>query len=203
MPRSKQRKATPEHPPKASPTARKPWRSLPHQIFFGAIPYVATVVGGLSALFFFLPRVNVETAGPYDESNPSVSFTITNNNIVPLHNVQPIISPCVLIISNIRNRGFVSDDPNCDKHSFGGGLAFAPWHVTWLDPDEKYQIFLEDALRSQATGDRTELITSANVILYVEYSPWLMPWRSTAAFRFITHAHSDGKIYWVPTPVNK
>jgi len=39
----------------------------------------------------------------------------------------------------------------------------------------------------------------------VVYTPWRMPWfwRPMKEFRFITKKLSDGKIYWVPTPLNR
>jgi hypothetical protein len=78
-------------------------------------------------------------------------------------------------------------------------LVFQKWFVKWLDVDEKYQIALEDAI-NVGTPKKIE---SADLTIGVIYTPWRMPWfwRNTKQFRFVTQPRSDGKIYWVATPL--
>jgi hypothetical protein len=62
-----------------------------------AIVTGVTVILKLLGALFLLPRVTVESSGPYDPSNPTpISFTISNNNVVPLRNIQPGIGLCFL-----------------------------------------------------------------------------------------------------------
>ena len=81
-------------------------------------------------------------------------------------------------------------------------LVFGPWLVKWLDADEKYQIALEELIRIRGESRQ---IQSANITIGVIYTPWRMPafWRNTKEFRFVTKKRSDGKIYWISTPLNR
>jgi hypothetical protein len=154
----------------------------------------------LCGAFFFLPRVTVEPSGPYDPSHPSpITFTITNANIVALRNVQPFIGICsVRLAPNLIAQG---PTKNCIGGSTGA-LLYQPWFTHWLGVDEKYQIAIEDVLKLE--NDSPEQIQEAEITIGVIYTPYWMPtfWRNTKEFRFITKKRSDGKIYWVPTPLN-
>ncbi|HEY1798052.1 MAG TPA: hypothetical protein VGG57_18205 [Stellaceae bacterium] len=151
----------------------------------------------MAALFFFLPRVTVEPSGPYDPANPSsVTFTISNINIVPLRDVQPELGLCFI--------GGKGGDPplqQCNGSALSK-LDFTPWKIKWLDVDEKYQIALEDMFR---IGGSNRQIENADITIGITYTPWRMPafWRNTKEFRFITKKMNDGKIYWLPTPLNR
>jgi hypothetical protein len=145
--------------------------------------------------FYFLPRVTVDPSGPYDPANPSpITFTIANINIVPLQDVQPTIGLCYIVIRDSTG----SKPPECNGPSLSR-LAFTPWRIKWLDVDEKYQIAIEEAIKIH---DR-EQIEVANITIAIVYRPWYMPFRLTKEFRFITKPRSDGKIYWIPTPLNR
>jgi hypothetical protein len=164
--------------------------------FFAGILASATVVGGVAAAFFFLPRVTVDPSGPYDPSNPSpITFTIANINIIPLRDVQPSLGVCFMDWSTE-----IKTHPSCNGPS-ESRLNFAPWFVKWLDIDEKYQIAIEDLLKPAAGAQAI----NANITIGVTYTPWRMPsfWRITKEFRFVTKKRSDGKIYWIPTPLNR
>ncbi|HET6246712.1 MAG TPA: hypothetical protein VFE47_03360, partial [Tepidisphaeraceae bacterium] len=75
------------------------------------------------------------------------------------------------------------------------------WTTRWLDVDEHWQIALEEQLDF---GNATQT-QEANITIAVRYTPWWMPffWHNTKQFRFITTRRSDGKIYWVPTPLTR
>jgi len=91
--------------------------------------------------FFFLPRVAIESSGPYDPSHPSpITFTISNINIVPLRDVQPFVGLCFINVG-----GAPGQRQSCDSDNLAR-LVFQKWFVKWLDVDEKYQIALEDAI---------------------------------------------------------
>jgi hypothetical protein len=153
-----------------------------------------------AAALFFLPRVTVESSGPYDPSNPSpITFTIANNNIVPLRNVEALIGVCSLKMPDaphtphiiLKGTGSTCNGPE------NALLTNPGWLVRWLDADEKWQIAIED----QILGGKQ--VEEANITIAVKYTPWWMPWfwRNSKQFRFVTKKRSDGKIYWVPTPL--
>jgi hypothetical protein len=163
----------------------------------GIVLWSSVLMTLLAGGFYFLPRVTVDSSGPYDPANPSpLTFTVTNTNIVPLRDVHFGIGVCYL-------------DPAPNPHPDCNGpaesrLIFTSWTIKWLDVDEKYQIAIEDAIKV-ATASGAQQVQSANITIAVIYTPWRMPsfWKSTKEFRFITKRRSDGKIYWVPTPLNR
>ena len=156
-----------------------------------------TLVAGI---FYFLPRVTVDPPAPYDPANPTpVIFTIANTNIVPLRDVAPGIGICFIRGKNSVN--MISEDKNCGNGPAKSILLFEPWHLKWLDVDEKHQLPIEEALK---VGPR-EQIEDANITIVIAYTPWRMPsfWRNTKQFRFVTKKLSDGRIYWTPVPINR
>lgn len=151
----------------------------------------------LSALFF-LPRVSVDIPPPYDPDHPTpISFTISNTNIIPLKDFQPSIGICYF-----KPQPLNGTEPSCNGPA-GSKMRFIPWHADWFSPDEKYQIFLDQAIAgaSNVATHRTEL--NADITVYVEFSPWYAPWRSSKEFRFVTKKLIDGKTYWTPIPLYK
>lgn len=166
----------------------------PRLRMFRAIVLLAAFwVSSAASVLFFFPRITVEPSASYDPSSPSaVTFTISNANIVPLRDVQVAIgigsmalSPR-LILKGVASEGvpatFLKPPDN--------------WTAKWLNPDEKWQISLED----EFVGFQP--IENADITIAVTYSPWFVPfWRPTKQFRFIARKLSDRKIYWIPTPL--
>jgi hypothetical protein len=146
-----------------------------------------------ASALFFLPRVIVDVSGPYDPSHPSpVLFTISNINIVPLRNVWVFVGLCYLAAPNAIR------PPDCNGSS---GPRFIRWKITWLDTDEKFQVPMEEVIRL-SNGQQFE---KADITVGIIYTPWRMPsfWRIAKEFRFVTETLSDGRIYWIPTPLNR
>jgi hypothetical protein len=158
-----------------------------------AIIWLSVAVTLVCGFFVFLPRVTVDVSWPYNASNPSaVTFTINNINIVPLRNVIIAVGLCSL--------SFNDEPPMFCNGPAATTLAPRLWTVKWLDVDERYEIALESLIKMQ---DSKRQVTSANITIIVGYAPWLMPWRNKREFRFVTEKLSDGRVYWVPTPLNR
>jgi hypothetical protein len=161
------------------------------------LTWASVLIGIAAGALFFLPRVTVEPPGQYDPSSPSsIIFTIANINIVALRNVDVAIGVCYVSGDKYsETRGSECNGPAKSK------LIYDPWHLAWLDVDEKYQVPLEEIL----TRDQKQQIEDANITIGVIYTPWRMPqfWRVTKEFRFVTKKLRDGKIYWIPTPLNR
>jgi hypothetical protein len=155
---------------------------------------VAVTLAGVLSL---LPRVAIEPSGPYDPSNPSaITFTLANINIIPLRNVQALIGICH--VSMVARPITLKGGGECNGPQ-GSLLTNEKWRIRWLDVDERWQIALEEVI----TTGTAKQIEDANITIAVEYTPWWMPpfWRNKKQFRFVTTKRSDGKIYWVPTPL--
>ena len=158
------------------------------------LTWISVMIGIAAGSFFFLPRVTVEPSGPYDPSSPSpITFVISNINIVPLRDVQLAVGLCSMGGPKAPHR-------TCNGPAYPK-IVFTFWHVKWLDSDEKWQVPLEEAF---STGT-PEQLQNADITIAVIYTPWRMPWfwRNTIEYRFVTKKLSDGKIYWIPTPLNR
>ena len=147
------------------------WASVPPYLrtrrLFGLAVLWLTIV---TSALFFLPRVTVDPSGPYDPSNPlPTTFTISNNNIVPLRDVQVFLGLCYVAPSMAA-----PPQPECNGPSLS---RLVKWKIKWLDVDEKYQIAMEDLLR---TPDGKTQIEKANITIGITYTPWWMPsiWRT-------------------------
>jgi hypothetical protein len=141
--------------------------------------------------------VSVEPPGPYDPSKPStITFTISNINIVPLRNVQVGVGVCS---TEVRRNVFLRG-PECNG-PLGAILTPPVWKARWLDVDERWQIALEEGLQV----DAVKQIENADIAVAITYTPWWMPtfWHNTKEFRFSTKKRSDGRIYWVPIPLTR
>jgi hypothetical protein len=173
--------------------------------WFGS--WAATMLTIFAAAVVFLPRITVEPSGPYDPMNPSpITFTITNSNFVPLRNVFAAVGVCDVTLP-VRTRGggsIVLKGVGQEYCATSGGpmtrVTIPDWQIKWLDADERWQLALEDVF----PGTTATQIETANMTISLEYTPWYLPsfWRNLRQFRFVTKKRSDGKIYWVPTPLN-
>jgi hypothetical protein len=165
----------------------------------GAIPStmvgLSVVMTLLAGGFYFLPRVTVEPSGAYDPANPSsITFTISNINIVPLRDVQAGVGVCSVALPKSP---IIFHGQQCNGPATAIFHPPSSWYVKWLDVDEKWQIAMEE----EFIGPHQ--IENANVTIVITYTPWRMFWRTTKQFRFVTKIRSDGKIYWTPTPLTQ
>lgn len=148
----------------------------------------------LAGLVVFWPRLTVEPGGQTDPSNPHpIVFTITNTGIIPLENVQPALGLCELSFGEPRNPIDRCVSP------LGTKLVFVPWAVKKLSMDEKHQIRLDDFLGG-APGAK---FGAADISIAVSYNPWFFPIRREKEFRFVTRVENDGKLSWIPRPLEK
>lgn len=171
----------------------------------------SAVVLTLFGALFFLPRVVVNPPDPYDPSHPTpLRFTIANTNVIPLYDVDIGIGLCYIIAEHdglpIKFRGAGSGDPAKEPPVECDGPATSileRWRVRWLDVDERLEIPMEELL-DFGKGAPNQ-IERANITVAVKYRPWGMPWPfiSERQFRFITKRLSDGRIYWMPTPLRR
>jgi len=168
------------------------------------VTWAATVLTIFAGAVVFLPRITVEPSGPYDPTNPSpITFTISNANIVPLGDVVAAVGLCELTLPGRLPGGGSIILKGAGQCTTGAAMTRLPnpgWHIKWLDADERWQIALEE----QFTGSAAAQVENADITISMEYTPWSLPWfwRSSKQFRFVTTKRSDGKIYWVPTPLN-
>lgn len=91
-----------------------------NRLLWGAILSIATLIGAAAV---GLPRPSVSQSDPVDPNNSmSASFTVTNNNYIPLWHVTVLFSPGLLttIAAHDPPPNFDSFVPNYGTQSPGG-----------------------------------------------------------------------------------
>jgi hypothetical protein len=159
---------------------------------------VATLIGGLAAIFYFVPRITIDAVAPFDPSQPApIIFRLMNTNIVSLHDVDISLGVCSMSII-LDNQEYPKpadcEGPSNVEIRFGRSA-----HYNWLLMDEPVDFPFQPGISWQLHEH-----FSANIEVRATYTPWLMPdwlFRRTKAFRLVTHKASDGKIYFRSTPL--
>jgi hypothetical protein len=171
--------------PPRQPEPTKKW----HHKLLGWFLGFCTALG-IIALW---PRVTIEPEGQIDPSNPHpIYFKITNTGFVPLRDVDPFIGLCVYFAGEPRNL------PERCEGPLGARFLMSQWHVRWLARDEPTKIRLDDALN---IGPQ---LGGADISVGLVFSVWMIPLlRVPIEYRFQTHVERDGKLSWIPRPLNK
>jgi hypothetical protein len=129
----------------------------------------------------------VNTSDPVDPDNSlSASFTITNNNFIPLRGVTARIG-----IGQIFGTG-AGDIDRTFVPSYKTSITMPKWENHSLDMDDKFTITPNDLLHVHA-GE-------AQIAIIVVYRPWFLPWKRQKVFRFETKKQSDERLYWYSVP---
>lgn len=154
---------------------------------------IATLLGSTGFLFL-QPRLSVSASEPLHPSDPfTAAFTITNTNIVPLHDV--CASMGMIEFESIPLPFDERRRPPIDA-SHIGSITLPEWNHHRLDIDEKFTIYgnaIAPAPGAAAAG--------GDIAIIVKYRPWILPLENQKVFRFVTHSHGDGTFSWFSFPV--
>ena len=145
-----------------------------------------TTIGVVGTLVAFWPRPVVSASDPVDLDNPfSASFTITNNNVVPLHNLD--VSVALGNIKTAKNIILQGSDKQ-----FRSLLRRPEWTHQQLDMDEKFSITIADLFNV-----RTNPVIEAKIRIHVSYNPWLLHFiKRQKSFGFELKRQTNNKLYW-------
>ena len=96
------------------------------------------IVGGLAALFTFLPRVSMNPSDQADPTNPfAESFTITNTGYIPLHHVDARI-----VVGQVAAEPLPFNPPK--TFTLGsGGIVRPEWLDHTVATDERFAVSTE------------------------------------------------------------
>jgi hypothetical protein len=159
---------------------------------------IATIVGAVVGLLIFLPRVTVEPAGQIDPSSPyPIPFTIINTGIIPLMNLQPAVGLCSVTLTMEKKPP--QSPPDSCAGSLGTRFVMPQWFIRKLSMDERHVVRFDDVF------DITEgvKLAAADISIIIQYDPWMLPIRREKEFHFATRFEKDGKLSWIPRPLEK
>jgi hypothetical protein len=162
-----------------------------------ALAFVIGIPGVFAALVTFLPRVSVAATDPVDQTQPfTSSFTITNESIFPLRDVGAgfgiIESNTMPVPFDEQNRPRLKPRP--DMFQF----TLPQWNGHSLDLNDKFSINTEH-LYGLGGG---AILSGADIYIVVHYQPWVIPWKRTRVFRFVTHHYKNGSYTWLSFPLD-
>jgi len=183
MSRKKARRSKPRNLPKMGEKTKSNRR------LYSLLIGVCTFVGFAASIIVFLPRPNVSAPTvPFDiEDSFSVSFDISNNGFVPLHNCTIYFGVGQVAGKNKRL------DPLFIP-SFESRFVMPAWKNQNLGMDDRLTAVLSDLLKN---------VASADIAIIVSYNPWIIPIRREKIFRFVTFKHGDGRQFWRSWPVGE
>jgi hypothetical protein len=119
----------------------------------------------------------------------TASFTIVNNNFVPLRHVTAEIALGNLFTGDDRNGSYMKPE----YATLGPRLVRPEWKDHTLNMDDRFTITPSD-LFSRAKH--------AEIAIVVIYQPWIIPLQREKTFRFVTHTQSNGTLSWYSQPSN-
>jgi hypothetical protein len=186
----KRREREKQEPPRPPPPKPKRAWTLASKLFAGILAFCTLL--GVIALW---PRVTIEAEGQVDPSKPyPISFKITNTGFVPLRDVQPFVGICRFWIGEPKNL------PEACAGSLSSGFIMPQWRIKWLARDEPTKIRLDDLLAIAGTAK----FGAADISVGVKFYIWIIPWLYVPIeYRFQTRLERDGKLSWMPRPLDK
>ena len=150
---------------------------------------------GLIALW---PRVVVEPIGQIEPSDPHpIIFRITNTGFIPLWNLLPGFGLCSLDI--ISDPAKPTNPQGGCQHSLESILVRRDWFVSVLARDEHTEIRLDDLFDIKAPAK----LGYADISVVLSFNPWFFPKTKKLEYRYYTRVEKDGKLSWVPRPLDK
>ena len=159
------------------------------KIAVAVITGIPVLLGLIVGILTLLPRISVTASDPVDPNDTlSASFTISNNNFIPLRHVSAALG-----VEQIQPFG-VPLDSHIPRYKNGGFVRTA-WSNHSLDMDDKFTVTPSDLFKFKAPRE-------ASIAIDVFYQPWVLPWRREKIFRFDTHKNANGTFSWYSLPPN-
>jgi hypothetical protein len=175
------------------------------QRFWTVVAGIGVVIGYFG-LLAFAARMTVEPAGPFDGAHAGpMPFTITNTGFVTLRNFQPSLGFCRLVFKSVAGgkapMALIGQPP--DARSCSGPnarLVLKTQFVSEFERDERFQIDAADILAAHLQSREWDL-RSGDISISIEFTTWYRPWSDLKEFRFVTKSDNDGRLSWIPVPL--
>ena len=187
-----ERGATNQHADARGRSLKDPQAALKRSRPFRALA-AAILIGGPVAAVMFLPGVKVDSEGPVDPANPyPISFKISDANFIPLGDVNVYLEICYAVAAPVPV-------PRPCRLPYKERMFKAAWRGHALALDQPFAVTLDDFMRFTAP----DKFGGADISIIVEYYPWNLPIREEKEFRFATERAVDGKLHWIPRPLDE
>jgi hypothetical protein len=183
---------------------------------FAGLGVAATFLGAAAAAVTFLPKMTMSASGLFDESNAySETFTLANTGIITLSDLELTIEICSIETEkhDFFVTGTIDDKGRCGVPRLR--LGDPRWGKHTVGPDETFAITLSDGMTVATEKYRREhptVITSwktlsnlqaADIVVVVNYRPWMLPWTLQKPFGFVAEMQPNGKVMWKPRPMDR
>jgi hypothetical protein len=205
MPKSQGRKRSPKLQTQKilQERATMPW-SKTKKFVVGALTTMAMIIGIVSGLVALLPRVSVQASAPFDPSHPyPIPFTVTNNGSITLYNVRFFVGLCNLVWGPGYGEGVtLKSEKPCNGPS-DMRITDPTWSRQKFEVDQQHVVRYDDIIPHPST-DNGMRVHSAEISIVVQFQPWIIPWPvREKEFRYKTRKDEDGKLSWIPEPLEK
>jgi hypothetical protein len=157
------------------------------------IVWLSTVVGGIVAIVEFWPRPEVTHTDSADPQSPfSVSFTISNNGLIPLSNVSAELAVRDITYDTITIRAY-GTIPGDGKPAF---FLSKQWGNHYLYRDNRFTISPDETDFGTFKAPNHGHLIGAHIGVTVNYSPWFIPKKMHKEFRYKAYRQTNGTISW-------
>lgn len=173
--KDKERKAQEKHPKQIS-KERKARLSSGAKTFWTVVVGIITVLGGVSAVLSFFPRLTIPENGTVRSHDPmGTVFNLTNNGILPVTEVDHVCG-----IDRIQFQGGVAS---------GFGLQPKEHLLGYIAPGATKSLNCEHAIAMQGNSE-------AKISIEIIYKPILWPTKLSKSFRLEAEKADDGTWVW-------
>lgn len=168
---------------------------------------MATLIGGVAAACTFLPRVAVQSVDTEDAPRISYYFTVSNNNFVPLEDLNVAIGLCRIrtVFKDFKGQDepiTIAGNENGDRCDYSKAifLTTAQWLKHHLSADESFTFNISDYFNSIKLPLK---VADGEMVIALSFKPWIWPFAQQKYFRFVADRQPSGHARWVARPLDQ
>ncbi len=193
------KQATPRDLHRSKPRWQAQWLSAKWWTPVRKVSASAVVIlGVVTGLLNFLPRVTVDMAASVNKKNPvALSVIVRNTGYIPLNNVRIQMGLCVLDLGriNLVGEGYDKITKTCQRPLETRFFLYDhDWTADNLVVDRSMGINIGDLW---GFGPGFEL-KKGDISIVIEYYPWLLPIKLEREFSYRANIQDTDAVVWLP-----